>query len=117
MNETKYKTINEKSKSITDGLGKKIDKGIRELVVLLNYNNIGTTQSCWGHKRWGLPYPWIDVSQKHFGGLYDIISDLDIETEVLGDTIRILPKSKNLIEGREIFNKLKNKLKSYENSN
>lgn len=114
MNETKYKTINEKSKSITDGLGKKIDKGVRELVVLLNYHNIGTTQSCWGHKRWGLPYPWIDVSQKHLGDLYDIISDLDIETEVLGDTIRILPKPKNLIEGREIFNKLKNKLKSYE---
>ena len=109
MNKTKYKTINEKSKNITDGLGKKIDRGIRELVVLLNYHNIGTTQSCWGHKRWGLSHPWIDV-----GDLYDIISDLDIETENLGDTIRIIPKPKNLIEGREIFNKLKNKLKSYE---
>ena len=111
MNEFKYKTINQKSKSITDSLGKKIDRGIRELVVLLNYHNIGTTQSCWGHKKWGLSYPWIDVSQKHLGDLYDIISDLDIETEDLGDTIRILPKQKKLIEGREIFNKLKNKLK------
>jgi hypothetical protein len=114
MNKTKYKTINEKSKSVTDGLGKKIDRGVRELVVLLNYHNIGTTQSCWGHKSWGLPYPWIDINQKHLGDLYNIISDLDIETEELDDTIRILPNSKNLIEGREIFNKLKNKLKSYE---
>ncbi len=46
----KYKKIYEKSKIITDGLGCKIDDGIRELIVLLNYNNIGTTQSCWGHK-------------------------------------------------------------------
>ncbi len=94
MNETKYKTINEKSKSIADGLGKKIDRGVRELVVLLNYHNIGTTQSCWGHKRWGLSYSWIDVSQKHIGDLYGIISDLYIETEDLGDTTRILPKPK-----------------------
>jgi hypothetical protein len=114
MNKNKYKTINEKSKSVTDGLGKKIDRGVRGLVVLLNYHNIGTTQSCWGHESWGLPYPWIDISQKHLGDLYNIISDLDIETEKLDDTIRILPKQKNLIEGREIFNKLKNKLKSYE---
>ena len=45
MNKTKYKTINEKSKNITDGLGKKIDRGIRELVVLLNYHNIIKTSN------------------------------------------------------------------------
>ena len=49
----RYKKIDEKSKIVTDGLGCKIDNGIRELIVLLNYNNIGTTQSCWGHKNWG----------------------------------------------------------------
>jgi len=114
MNEIRYKSIDEKSKTITDELGKTIDKGIRELVVLLNYNNIGTTQSCWGHKNWGLPYPWVDIHKEHLGNLFDIISDLDIEIEDIIDTIRILPRTKDLVEGRKTFNKLKKKLKSYE---
>jgi hypothetical protein len=114
MNEIRYKSIDEKSKTIPDELGKTIDKGIRELVVLLNYNNIGTTQSCWGHKNWGLPYPWVDIHKEHLGDLFTIISDLDIETEDIGDTVRILPTTKDLVDGRKIFNKLKKKLKSYE---
>jgi hypothetical protein len=36
----RYKKIDEKSKIITDGLGCGIDEGIRELIVLLNYNFI-----------------------------------------------------------------------------
>jgi hypothetical protein len=107
----RYNEINEKSKIITDGLGMLIDEGIRELVVLLNYNNIGTTQSCWGHKNWGLRYPWIDIHQEHLGDLYNIISDLEIEIEEIGDTIRISPKTKTLIKGRKQFNKLNEKLK------
>jgi hypothetical protein len=114
MNDDKYRTIDEKSKMITDELGKTIDKGIRELVVLLNYHKIGTTQSCWGHKNWGLPYPWVDISKEHLGDLYSTISDLDIETEDISDTVRILPKTKDLSEGRNVFNKLKKRLKSYE---
>jgi hypothetical protein len=111
MNKIRYKTIDEKSKTITDGLGMSIDMGVRELVVLLNYNNIGTTQSCWGHKSKGLNYPWVDIHQEHLGELYTIISNLDIETEKISDTIRISPKTKNLIEGRKTFNKFKKKLK------
>lgn len=114
MNDDRYRTIDEKSKTITDGLGKTIDKGIRELVVLLNYHNIGTVQSCWGHKNWGLSYPWVDISKEHLGNLYIIISDLDIETEDINDTIRILPKTKDLSKGRKVFNKLKKRLKTYE---
>lgn len=107
----RYNKINEKSKIITDALGMKIDEGIRELVVLLNYNDIGTTQSCWGHKNWGLSYPWVDIHKEHLGDLYNIISDLEIEIEKIDDTIRILPKTKTLIKGRKQFNTLKEKLK------
>ena len=89
-----------------------IDKGIRELVVLLNYDNIGTTQSCWGHKNRGLPYPWVDIHKEHLGDLFNIISDLDIETQEISDTIRISPKTKDLSEGRKTFNKLKKKIKN-----
>lgn len=118
MNKIRYKTIDEKSKTITDGLGLPIDRGVRELVVLLNYNNIGTTQSCWGHKNGGSIYPWVDIHQEHLGELLIIISNLDIETEEISNTIRILPKTKNLIEGRKTFNKLKKKLKDmYEKIN
>jgi len=112
MGKERFNRIDEKSKTITDELGMTIDKGIRELVVLLNYNNIGTTQSCWGHKNWGLPYPWVDIHKEHLGDLFNIISDLDIETQDISNTIRILPKTKDLNEGRKTFNKLKKMLKN-----
>ena len=114
MDKIRYKKIDEKSKIVTDLLGMPIDKGIRELIVLLNYNNIGTTASCWGHKNWGNPYPWVHIHGDHFGELYNIISDLDIETEEMTDDIIIFPRTKDLVEGRKTFNKLKKKLKSYE---
>ena len=111
----RYKKIDEKSKTITDGLGCKIDDGIRELIVLLNYNNIGTTQSCWGHKNWGEKFPWFDIDGKYYDNIKPIIFDLEIETEKLGDTIRFYPKCKTLIKGRRVFNKLKDKLKQINN--
>jgi hypothetical protein len=111
----RYKKIDEKSKTITDGLGCKIDDGIRELIVLLNYNNIGTTQSCWGHKNWGENFPWFDIDGKYYDNIKSIIFDLEIETEKLGDTIRFYPKCKTLIKGRRVFKKLKDKLKQTDN--
>ncbi len=112
----RYKKIDEKSKTITDGLGCKIDDGIRELIVLLNYNNIGTTQSCWGHKNWGEKFPWFDIHNDYFNIIEKIIFNLEIEFEKLGDdTIRFYPKCKKLIKGRKEFNKLKDKLKQISN--
>jgi len=70
----RYKKIDEKSKIITDLLGCKIDEGIRELIVLLNYNNIGTTQSCWGHKNWGEKFPWFDIKNEYHNNIENIIS-------------------------------------------
>jgi hypothetical protein len=46
---------------VTDRLGKKIDAGILETVVVFNMLGITTFASCEGHTDWGLPYPWIDV--------------------------------------------------------
>ena len=103
--------MDEKSKTITDGLGLKIDKGIRELIVLLNYNNIGTIGSCWGHKNWGLPYPWVDIHKEYLGDLHNILLDLDIEIEEFDFGLRISPINKESIIGRKVFNKLKKKLK------
>jgi len=111
----RYKKIDKKSKIITDLLGCKIDEGIRELIVLLNYNNIGTTQSCWGHKNWGEKFPWFDIKNEYHNNIENIIFDLEIETEKLEDTIRFYPKCKTLIKGRKEFNKLKEKLKQISN--
>ena len=112
----RYKKIDEKSKIVTDGLGCKIDDGIRELIVLLNYNIIGTTQSCWGHKNWGEKFPWFDIKNEYHKNIENIIFDLEIEFEKLGDdTIRFYPKCKKLIKGRKEFNKLKDKLKQISN--
>ena len=112
----RYKKIDEKSKMVTDGLGCKIDNGIRELIVLLNYNNIGTTQSCWGHKNWGEKFPWFDIHNDYFDTIKKIIFDLEIEFETLDDDIvRFYPRCKTLIKGRKEFNKLKEKLKQISN--
>jgi hypothetical protein len=46
---------------IRDGLGEKVDPGIRETIVALKANECSTTQSCEGHEDRGLPFPWVDV--------------------------------------------------------
>lgn len=107
----RYKKIKQNAEKCIDALGHPIDKGILELVILLNYYKVGTTQSCWGHYNWGDPYPWIDISKNHLSIIYEIIQDSCIEVEDLDTDIRILPIEKNLKNGRKCFNKLKEKLK------
>jgi hypothetical protein len=53
-----------KVEKITDKLGKKIDSGIKETVVVFLVNDFNTDGSCEGHLDHGRPYPWIDISQK-----------------------------------------------------
>ncbi|HEY1351171.1 MAG TPA: hypothetical protein VGF67_16245 [Ktedonobacteraceae bacterium] len=50
-----------KFSSVTDKLGKEIDRGIFETVVALNLLGVSTIASCEGHLNWGVPYPWIDI--------------------------------------------------------
>ena len=51
---------------VTDALGKKVDDGIQEMVIVLNLLDIHTTASCEGHLEWGTCAPWVDV---HASGL------------------------------------------------
>src|SRR5574337_784377 len=46
---------------IIDGLGKHVDRGIKETVTAFMVHDIPTNASCEGHLDHGLPYPWIDV--------------------------------------------------------
>lgn len=46
----------------TDGLGMPIDKGIQDMVIVLNLLGFKTEQSCEGHDNWGRPYPWVRIS-------------------------------------------------------
>ncbi len=45
----------------TDRMNLKVDKNIKDTVIVLNLLNIPTVQSCEGHLKWGLPYPWIEI--------------------------------------------------------
>ncbi len=60
----KYKTALAKVGTYRDGLGKKVDPGIKKTVALLNLLGFTTTMSCTGHVRpdHGTLTPWVDVS-------------------------------------------------------
>ena len=108
----KYKRINKKSKVITDKLGCKIDKGIRTIIVLLNFNGIITYSSCNGHKNRGYCFPWINIKSDYIDVIRPLIKDLDITIKhYFDDSFTIYPICKELIKGRKEFKKLKNKLK------
>jgi len=60
----KWDTIAQQVDRITDGLGKKVDKNIKETVIAIQANDFGTLSSCEGHFGWGHPYPWVDVASQ-----------------------------------------------------
>jgi len=45
-----------------DGLGRSLDEGIKETVIVLNLLGFTTRQSCEGHLNWGVANPWIDFT-------------------------------------------------------
>jgi hypothetical protein len=53
------KKIREEVDNVTDGRGKHVDEGIKNLVVALNLHGVETNGSCQGHTNWGRPYPWV----------------------------------------------------------
>ncbi|SRR5258708_820649 len=57
----RWDEVSEKFSHVTDRIGRPIDKGIFETVVVLNSLGIATSASCEGHLDHGLPHPWIDV--------------------------------------------------------
>src|SRR5689334_15403267 len=56
--------LRERFAHVTDRLGKGIDPGIFETVVMLNAIGLVTTGSCEGHEQEGSPAPWVDLSVK-----------------------------------------------------
>lgn len=61
-NQKTYEDIAAVARKITDGLGKPIDKGIFETVVVLNCLGFPTTASCAGHLNRALAAPWVDIA-------------------------------------------------------
>lgn len=57
-----YKSWKNKLTKTGDGLGLGIEKWILHYVVILNCLGLYTSQSCMGHTKWGLPFPWVDIS-------------------------------------------------------
>lgn len=48
---------------IEDGLGRRVDRGIRATVAALLMSGFRTEMSCEGHLRWGQRTPWVTVGQ------------------------------------------------------
>ena len=57
----KWQRLRAEVDRIVDGLGRRIDEGIKPLVVALKANGFGTTGSCEGHPEDEYAYPWVDV--------------------------------------------------------
>jgi hypothetical protein len=49
------------AKTVTDGLGKPIDAGIKPAVIALRALGLNTTMSCEGHMDHGIAGPWVDI--------------------------------------------------------
>lgn len=56
--------LKSKADRIVDGLGKKIDPGIKESVIALWALGFKTSSSCQGHLDHGRLAPWIDIGEK-----------------------------------------------------
>ncbi|MCC6520682.1 hypothetical protein IT403_01725 [Candidatus Nomurabacteria bacterium] len=61
LKELRWESTMKEADIIIDGLGKRIDSGIKETVTALKVNDYETTGSCEGHLDHGLPHPWVDV--------------------------------------------------------
>lgn len=78
---SRWKQEEERVGKISDTLGKKIEEGIKPLVVALNVFRFPTDASCQGHTDWGLPIPWIDIEapnqpEERFVGEKQIFRDI-----------------------------------------
>jgi hypothetical protein len=62
--QTKWNDTLSEVEKITDGLGKKVDSGIKETVVAFLVNGIKTNGSCEGHLDRGNHYPYIQIEHR-----------------------------------------------------
>jgi len=92
-----------------DKLGKGIDKGILETVVVLNALGINTDQSCEGHLKWGTCAPWVDIKAPNTQKLEDELQKYWDEAESLSNRGKSHDVTDKLFSK---FHKLRVKLKS-----
>lgn len=59
---SKLEKIRREIENIKDRLGRPIDEGIRETVVMFKANGLPTSDSCEGHIERGMPVPYVEVS-------------------------------------------------------
>ncbi len=63
------KRVKSKVDRMADGLGRSVDEGIKSMVITLNILGFQTIQSCEGHLKRALPYPWVWITQCIVGGV------------------------------------------------
>ena len=59
--EQRWQTEADRFSAVTDKLGKSIDQGILDTVIILNILGIHTSGSCEGHLEWGTCAPWVTL--------------------------------------------------------
>jgi len=98
----KWEQASQDIEKITDGLGRKIDEGIKESVIALNVHDFITEASCEGHVDRALPFPWIDVASATVND--ERYLELRAKEKVLQDSNAKLEQ----LEMEEITTKIKN---------
>ncbi|MEO5927833.1 MAG: hypothetical protein ABIO72_03875 [Patescibacteria group bacterium] len=80
-----------------DGLGYRVDPGIRDMLASFHVNGLSTTASCEGHSHRGLSHPWIDVgvlAPPDWGHIKEWVKDVR--------KINVLRK-KNFVEAKKVY--------------
>jgi hypothetical protein len=81
---------------VKDKLGKPIDQGIMETVIVLNALEISTVASCEGHLDWGVSAPWVDIVSQHpaaqvqVGKLFSDAAKVEARGDLSQEQIRTL---------------------------
>ncbi len=92
-----------------------LDRGIKELVIGLNYHRIRTTNSCEGHEKKGFNHPYIDILAKDGVNLLKLVRWFNIQVyrrKTKNDTVWIILPRGELrlmpeLSGRDIGSKKK----------
>lgn len=74
--EEKWQKISEQVDQLEDKIGKPIDPGIRETVIILNAFGFSTTQSCEGHLDHAYAGPYVDIDAPDNDELKQIRSEI-----------------------------------------
>lgn len=107
----KLDEIRKEVDKITDGLGKPVDKGIKEAVVMFKANGFNTTNSCEGHIDRGRPYAFVDVDYIRLSE-YEEKEKLTLINELKSKGYKVLEDFKE--SDKELLsriNEFKNKIK------